>query len=65
MSSSIGLTVDTLLAVGQASASPVLHMWIAHALWLVANAAGLSFVPHVQVWSRGCPSARTTLTRLT
>ena len=49
MRSSVGLTVNTLLAVGRASASPVLHMWIAHALWLVANAAGLSFVPHVQV----------------
>jgi hypothetical protein len=53
MSSSVGITVDTLLAVGKASASPVLHMWIAHALWLVANSAGLSFVPHVQV----CPQA--------
>ncbi len=53
MRSSVGLTVNTLLAVGRASASPVLHMWIAHALWLVANAAGLSFVPHVQVRAVG------------
>ena len=46
---SIGLSVDTLLAVGQASSSPVLHMWVAHSLWLIANAVGLSYVPHVQV----------------
>lgn len=44
----IGMTVETLLAVGQASANPGLHMWLAHALWLIANAAGLSYVPHVK-----------------
>ena len=50
----IGVTVQTLLAVGQASANPVLHMWVAHALWLIANAAGLSYVPHVQVTVESC-----------
>lgn len=47
--STIGLAVDTLIAVGQASANPMLHMWVTHGLWLIANAAGLSYVPHVQV----------------
>ena len=64
MRSSVGLTVNTLLAVGRASASPVLHMWIVHALWLVANAAGLSFVPHVQVSPTLCQCGCAQLTCL-
>ena len=51
MRGTISVTVDTLLAVGEASSNPVLHMWVAHALWLVANAAGPSYVPHV----KACP----------
>ena len=44
----ISMTVETLLAVGHASTNPGLHKWIVHALWLIANAAGLSYVPHVK-----------------
>ena len=49
MRSTIGVTVETMLAVGRSSSNPVLQIWVAHGLWLTANAAGLSYVPHVQV----------------
>lgn len=34
-----------------------LHIWSLHGLWLTAEAAGLSYVPHVQVGSSGPVSA--------
>lgn len=39
---------ETLIAVARAS-SGVSHVWLLHSLWLVANAAGLSFIPDVKV----------------
>ncbi len=39
---------QTLLAVARASSGSS-HVWLLHSLWLVANAAGLSFMPNVTV----------------
>ena len=48
MRTSVGFTVDTMLAIAQSTANAALHMWLAHSLLLIANAAGLSYVPYVQ-----------------
>lgn len=47
----VGHAAETLIAVARAS-SGISHIWLLHSLWLVANAAGLSFIPNVKV----CPS---------
>lgn len=46
----VGYVTETLIAVARASAG-ISHVWLLHSLWLVANAAGLSFMPNVKV----CP----------
>ena len=38
-----------------------LHLWSLHGLWLTADAAGLSYVPHVQVGRSGLASQNITL----
>lgn len=44
----VGHVAGTLLAVAKAS-SGVTHVWLLHALWLLANSAGLLFIPNVKV----------------
>lgn len=56
MRTSVGFTVDTMLAIAQSTANAALHMWLAHSLLLIANAAGLSYVPYVQAGN--CASER-------
>ena len=51
MRTSVGFTVDTMLAIAQSTANPALHMWLAHSLLLIANAAGLSYIAYVQASS--------------
>lgn len=46
---SVGFSVETMLAVAASVSNTTLHLWLAHSILLIANAAGLSFVPHVQV----------------
>lgn len=48
LQSAVDLTAQTLMAVARSSPGSV-QLWIVHGLWLVANAAGLSFLPHVGV----------------
>lgn len=48
MRTAVGFTVDTMLAIAQSTANAPLHMWLGHSLLLIANAAGLSYVPYVQ-----------------
>ena len=44
----VGLAANTLLAVARGSSGSTL-LWLLHALWLLANAAGLAFIPNVKV----------------
>ena len=39
---------ETLLAVARGSSGQT-HIWLLHALWLLAEAAGLALMPHVKV----------------
>lgn len=52
MRAAVGFTVDTMIAIAQSTSNALLHMWLAHSLLLIANAAGLSYVPYVQVCPR-------------
>lgn len=45
----VPVTVQTLLALGRSQPPGPYHLWYLHGLWLVANAAGLAFVPFVKV----------------
>ena len=45
----VGVTVQTLLALGRSQPASIYHQWYLHGVWLVANAAGLAFVPRVKV----------------
>ena len=47
----VPVMAETLLAVARSSQG-VTVLWVLHGLWLLANAAGLAFVPHVQVHRR-------------
>lgn len=51
LQASVGRTAGSLLAVARSSSGPTLA-WLLHALWLLANAAGLALLPHVQASSR-------------
>lgn len=52
MRAAVGFTVDTMLAVAASVSNASLHKWLAHSLLLIANAAGPSYVPYVQVTPR-------------
>ncbi|KAK9798183.1 hypothetical protein WJX73_010462 [Symbiochloris irregularis] len=48
LQAAVGATVQTLLALGHSQPPGSSHLWYLHGLWLVANSAGLAFVPHVK-----------------
>eukprot|EP00884_Botryococcus_braunii_P001693 jgi/Botrbrau1/11524/Bobra.0393s0003.2 len=47
LQSAVELTAQTLMAVARSCPGSV-QLWVVHGLWLVANAAGLAFLPHVR-----------------
>ena len=49
LSSYVSLVVQSLIAMSRNPLEPGAHIWALHALWLTADAAGLSYTPHVQV----------------
>ena len=54
LQAAVPVTVQTLLALGRSLPPGQFHLWYLHGLWLVANAAGLAFVPHVKVRHTTC-----------
>ncbi|CAI5959281.1 unnamed protein product, partial [Closterium sp. NIES-65] len=48
LSSFISPVVQFLMAMARAPGEHLGHIWALHALWLAADAAGLSYTPHVQ-----------------
>lgn len=48
LSALVPATVQALCALAR-DPTDALHIWALHGLWLTAEAAGLSYVPHVQV----------------
>jgi hypothetical protein len=60
LSALVPATVQVLCVLAK-DPTDALHLWSLHGLWLTAEAAGLSYVPHVQVGNSGLPS-QTSLT---
>lgn len=56
LSALVPSTVQVLCALAK-DPTDALHIWSLHGLWLTAEAAGLSYVPHVQVGSSRLSSA--------
>ena len=47
LQSTLNLVANTFLAVAAVCTGPV-QLWLLHGLWLTANAAGPTFLPHVK-----------------
>ena len=52
LSALVPATVQILCLMSR-DPKPLVHIWSLHSLWLTVEAAGLTYVPHVQVFNPG------------